>query len=278
MKYLEDKIIDLLNKAYELEPLVIKHQMDATAWSNSPSEYPDYQEWINDGHDKYESPFFDVLKSIYLSVSLYVEKNNVPKYLSVFHNIFGEDYERCKYYNEFSYDDYWTGVFNNTFLLKMNQFLGPFEFFDSNRKETGLLYLENILSGTEFYLNALGITPAKESDVYQPIKQLVNVVFPSSTNASSIFLKPNKQYKPDILVPELKAAIEYKYANSKERLNKNIEEVVSDTQGYTNDANYSFFYAVFYVTQDFIGENRFMETWKQHNFPKNWIPIYIVGH
>ncbi|MGS6172382.1 PD-(D/E)XK nuclease domain-containing protein [Enterobacter hormaechei] len=160
----------------------------------------------------------------------------------------------------------------------MNQFLGPFEFFDSNRKETGLLYLENILSGTEFYLNALGITPAKESDVYQPIKQLVNVVFPSSTNASSIFLKPNKQYKPDILVPELKAAIEYKYANSKERLNKNIEEVVSDTQGYTNDANYSFFYAVFYVTQDFIGENRFMETWKQHNFPKNWIPIYIVGH
>ncbi|MGS6172381.1 hypothetical protein ACVGX7_17195 [Enterobacter hormaechei] len=74
MKYLEDKIIDLLNKAYELEPLVIKHQMDATAWSNSPSEYPDYQEWINDGHDKYESPFFDILKSIYLSVSLYVEK------------------------------------------------------------------------------------------------------------------------------------------------------------------------------------------------------------
>ncbi|NIG81772.1 hypothetical protein F3J34_50540 [Klebsiella sp. Ap-873] len=278
MIYLEERILALLNKAYELESFVIKHQQDVSRWSNSPNLYPDYQEWINDGHDKYEVPFFDTLKSIYLSVSLYVEKNNSPKYLSIFHSVFGEDYEECEHYNEFSYDDYWTGMFNNTFLLKINQFLGPFEFFDSNNKGSGLIYLENILHGTESYLNVLGINPTKESDVYQPVKQVVNVVFPSSSNAGSAFLKPNKQYKPDILVPELKAAIEYKYANSRDRLNKNIEEVVSDTQGYTNDFNYSFFYAVFYVTQDFIGINRFMETWKQHNFPKNWVPIYVVGH
>jgi len=278
LKYLEENIIDLLSKAYELLPLVIKNQTDESKWSNSPDLYPDYQEWVSEGHDKYERPFFDILKSIYLSVSLYVEKNNTPNYLSIFHRIFGEDYEKCKYYNEFNYDDYWTGEFNNTFLSKITQFLSPFGFIDSNRKETGLIYLENILHGTESYLNALGINPIKEADVYQPIKQVVNVIFPSSSNAGSVFLKPNKQYKPDILVPELKAAIEYKYANSKDRLNKNIEEVVSDTQGYTNDFNYSFFYAVFYVTQDFMGKNRFMETWKQHNFPKNWIPIYIVGH
>ena len=41
----------------------------------------------------------------------------IPNYLSIFHRIFGEDLKNASY-NEFSYDDYWTGEFNNTFLIK----------------------------------------------------------------------------------------------------------------------------------------------------------------
>jgi len=277
LKYLEKHISDQLIKAYQLQSDVVNHQVKSTEWSNSPDSYPDYQEWINDGHEKYEKPFLSILKSIYLSVSFYVEKNNTPNYLSIFHKMFGDDCDKCPLYDNFEYDDFWTGEFNNSFLLKISEFLTPFEFHDPTKKETGLIYLETILKNTEYYLNSLEINPTKESDVYRPIRQVVHTVFPSSINAGSTFLKPNKQYKPDILIPELKAAVEYKFANTKDKLNSNIEEVISDSQGYTNDFNYSFFYAVFYVTQDFLGNSRFTETWKKHNLPDNWIPIYIVG-
>ena len=79
------------------------------------------------------------------------------------------------------------------------------------------------------------------------------------------------------MIPELYTAVEYKYAADEQRLKSTIEQIAADVKGYTGDKDYSVFYAVFYVTEDFWGQNKFSKVWDDQGFPKNWIPIYIVG-
>lgn len=138
-------------------------------------------------------------------------------------------------------------------------------------------YLENILKNTESILIALNITPKSEPDVYRLVKHVIYAVFPKAREAGSNFLKIAKEFKPDILIPEAKAAVEYKYAKDVHKLKATIEQIAADAKGYTGDSDYEFFYAVFYVTKDFWGELKFMEAWGEFDFPSNWIPIYIVG-
>ncbi|EPU1022796.1 hypothetical protein ACVUNK_004389, partial [Escherichia coli] len=91
------------------------------------------------------------------------------------------------------------------------------------------------------------------------------------------FLKSFKEYKPDILIPELFTAVEYKYASTEEKLKSTIEQIAADVKGYTGDNDYNIFYAVFYVTTDFWGLEKFMNVWNENKFPQNWIPVYVVG-
>lgn len=144
--------------------------------------------------------------------------------------------------------------------------------FDLNRK-----HLETILKNTEYIINQLNLKPKSEASVYNAVKHVIFSIFFKSKNAGSNFLKISKEFKPDILVPEAKSAVEYKYAKDETKLKATIEQIAADAKGYTGDSEYEYFYAVFYVTKDFWGENRFYEAWKEFNFPENWIPIYIKG-
>lgn len=78
-------------------------------------------------------------------------------------------------------------------------------------------------------------------------------------------------------MPEIYTAVEYKYADTEAKLKTQIDQVVADTKGYTGDTNYKIFYAVFYVTDDFWGIDKFETAWKEMEFPKNWKGIYIIG-
>lgn len=102
-------------------------------------------------------------------------------------------------------------------------------------------------------------------------------MFTGAKSPRSSFIKSFKEYKPDILIPELHAAVEYKYANSAEKLKSTIDQICADVTGYTGDSDYRIFYAVFYVTQDFWGQEMFARVWSEMNFPKNWKAFYIVG-
>lgn len=141
----------------------------------------------------------------------------------------------------------------------------------------GLQYLENILKSTAIILKNLGKPPKKETDIYKEVKYVLHSVFIDYHKSTFAFTKPTKNYKPDILIPQLNTAIEYKYADKEEALSECIEEIRTDVYGYSDHPTFKLFYAVFYMKNNFCTNERANEIWSDHEFPKNWKPIFVSG-
>lgn len=280
MEFLESRINKLLGEARKLAVDVANHKIGWSEWEPSKTDGTP-PEYLLDGDELYEKPFKHVTTSLYLSVLCYLDMKGYSNYLRIFESLFGSDPYNPNYRDEFDIDHYWSGELYSVYLVNLVQFLDAFQFMDSDDSRylrlSGIQYLENILNNTASIVSRLKDLPKSETEVYKAVKEVFEAIFPSVKFPKSNFLKTTKEYKPDILIPELFTAIEYKYAATEDKLKTTIEQIAADVKGYTGDRDYSVFYAVFYVTKDFWGNKRFMKVWDEHNFPKNWIPIYIVG-
>lgn len=169
------------------------------------------------------------------------------------------------------------------FLNTLKNFLFPFRAFGSGDEKilTGLDYLVSILQSTNFILNERKIIPKKESDVYNGVKLILESTFPEKRaqylGGNEPFYKEATYYKPDILVPLLNCAIEYKFIKSRTRLTRTIDEILIDVHGYSKHPIYKWFYAVFYVKSGITTKVAFENIWKDKNFPDNWFPIFVEG-
>ncbi|MBI4242735.1 MAG: hypothetical protein HY606_01480 [Planctomycetes bacterium] len=85
-----------------------------------------------------------------------------------------------------------------------------------------------------------------------------------------------KQYKVDIGIKGLKTGIEFKLASSRMGLNIAIDGILKLTGAYTGCKKFKRFYAVIYMTGQYLSNNRIMARFK--NVPKNWTIIPIVGN
>lgn len=218
---------------------------------------------------------------MYLSTVNYLDANGLNQSIILLYKIFGDNPEKLKYIEDFNFESFYLGDFYSVFLEKMNAFLSSFEFTRSNKSNhvriAGISFLETILKNTQVIIEKNKTTIKSETDVYNAVKSTLEVIFISSKSPKSNFIKTFKEFKPDILIPELYAAIEYKYASNEAKLKSTIEQISADVKGYTGDKDYRVFYAVFYVTQDFWGKDKFKKVWEEQSFPKNWIPFYIIG-
>lgn len=171
-------------------------------------------------------------------------------------------------------------IYVSPYLQKIRTLLAPFQAFDVDvNKNVGLVYLENILHNTAVVIKNLGIHPNSETQVYNAVKFVVQATFPDWINASpEPFIKTAKCYKPDILIPSINTAVEYKFAQDAKTLVKTIEEILIDVVGYSGHHIYKTFYAVFYVKAGICDENRFNIIWNENRFPKNWKPIFVIGN
>ncbi len=220
-------------------------------------------------------------KTVYKLIITYLEAANLKEYLNDFKNEFATLFTTKGNLFEREVNNDTAELYSKT-VSKFWHFLSPFEFsqqsyIDKLLKQTGVTYLERVLRNTQVIINETNAKPTTEPQVYKAVKFVVQSVFPSALEPTSGFFKSFKNYNPDILVPEIHTAVEYKYADTETKLNNQIGQVVADTKGYTGDTNYEIFYAVFYVTDDFWGINKFETVWKKMEFPKNWKGIYIVG-
>lgn len=144
------------------------------------------------------------------------------------------------------------------------------------RKEFDIL--ENILNSTATLLKDFGIQPTSEADVYKPIKNICKAAFPDNKDCSHYkFLQTAKCYNPDILIPSLECAIEFKYVNDEKELNRTMDEILADVEGYKGNPSYSVFYAVFYAANSICPTKKFNYMWAEKHFPKNWKGIYVQG-
>ncbi|MEZ8503160.1 hypothetical protein AB6D08_17750 [Vibrio splendidus] len=239
------------------------------------------QKLKEEGDIEYVIPFNYLAKNLYISTVFLLSSRGLESYLLLFYKLFGEDPNSPRYLEEFDINYYISGQAYSKFLEQLTQFLSVFDFleFDEDRylRISGLRYLETVLRNTASIVSKTGKKPNSETDVYKTVKVSVEAIFPSSKKPKSNFIKHAKEYKPDILIPELYTAVEYKYAKDEEKLKSTIEQICIDVKGYTGDKDYTVFYAVFYVTEDFWGFKKFKSVWNDYDFPKNWVPIYVVG-
>jgi|SRR5690554_113656 len=273
-KYRESKIEEILwSMSSDFHEL-------AFMWEFTPDENKNEYEYLYKEED-IKSSFKQKSKTVYKIIIAYFEDLKLDAYLTGFKAEIDEIILKEKNLFEalINNDD---GEQYSATVNKLWNYLAPFEFsqqsyIDKLLKSNSTTYLERILRNTQVIINKTNSTPNSETQVYNTVKYVVHSVFPSSLNPTSGFFKSFKNYNPDILIPEIHVAIEYKYADSETKLKAQIDQVVADTKGYTGDTNYELFYAVFYVTDDFWGIDKFENVWKEMEFPKNWKGIYVIG-
>lgn len=260
-------------EARKLEVDLAYHRID---WAEADLRADGDIHFLLDKDEELDSPFKYLVTSIYMSTICYLDAKKLHEYLKIFYRQFGGNPENIKDRDNFEFDHYHSGQPYNVFLSKIHQFLSVFDFLNSDhdryKRLSGIQYLEAVLNNTASIVSNTKITPKSETEVYNAVKHVLAAIFPSSINPKSNFIKTFKAYNPDILIPELNVAIEYKYANTENKLKTTIEQIAADVNGYTGDKDYDIFYAVFYVTEDFWGEDKFKKHGKNKNFRKTGKP------
>ena len=233
---------------------------------------------VSEEIDRLKFKFNQKTQDIYLIIIAYLEikKNNtlLELFKANLNHIFNSDYNSL----QSIYDDDGEEHFYSPDLEKIKRFLKAYRAFDNNKnQDIGLVFLENILKNTAVILKELKIKPNSEAEVYNGVKHVISSTFPDYIGLTESFYKEAKHYKPDILIPYIHTAIEYKFARNNQRLTKTIEEILIDVQGYSNHHLYKTFYAVFYVSPGITTDTRFKKIWDGYKFPSNWIPILVFG-
>lgn len=270
---------ELFTEAEKLEGDLARHQLDWAEWEamGRPDGPPD---WLIEKDDELVKPFEHMAFSLYLTTVCLLDTLDLHAYLSQFYRKFSEAFDAHSAASKYDIDHYWSGEPYNVFLADLRQFLTPLDVLgDKSRylKLSGVQYLETILRNTATIIHKAKMCPNSEAEVYKSVRSVLEVVFPSAKSPKSNFFKTAQEYKPDILLPELSAAIEYKYAEDESKLKATIAQISDDVKGYTGDDDYNLFYAVFYVKEDFWGEDKFNVAWGEKDFPKNWRSFYVVG-
>jgi len=271
-KYREEKITSILSEMYSIFSEL------SFLWEYSHEK--ESEEYL-EKESKLKDDFKGLANSLYNLICCYFESIELKDYLSEFKKYFQPilsdrgNLFKSIYIEEIAEQISW-------YTSEVWRFIQPFEFsqgeyLDRLLQNTGIFYIEKILKNTQVILNRLGVQPNTEPQIYNEVKFVVQCVYPSALEPSPGFFKCFKNYRPDILIPELHIAVEYKYADSEAKLKNQIDEISADTKAYTDDLTYNIFYAIFYVTEDFWGIEKFKEAWATMKYPKNWKAFYIVG-
>lgn len=141
----------------------------------------------------------------------------------------------------------------------------------SSAEAYGLSKLKMILENTAFLVQKRGKFPKSEKDVQDVMHEYLGAFFPDYSTGFSI-AKGIKNFKPDGGVPSLRAAIEFKFANSEQEVKQELGGIYEDLAGYSGSRDWTQFYTVMYQTKHFVSEHAFHEAIFAGG-RGNWTPI-----
>lgn len=247
------------------------HEFLQYEFGQEEEEYPGYtKEWI-----KYR------LKDLYYLIKAYLEIKGIIIYLQDFHQKF----------DAFIHDDNSDLLKSETYhpegeqelkiIADFKRFLHPFKVFDyRQKKEEETIKLTSILKHTDYILKNIKAKIITEADIYKQVKWVLGLYYPKCRllNKAS-FIQEFKTYNPDILIPELKTAIEYKYVrDATDNIDEYIDQIRADATNYTDDHRYENFIAVLYVKNTATATHDAIQvSWDQKKFPKNWGLVIAMG-
>ncbi len=274
---------DIEHQEFEIKKLL--NEMSSTyreiqLHEDASSSNPDNYDLINIISILEES-FSSIGERLYYIIIAYFEMKNLTSYLSKFDKEIEPFLKSPKEMLKGEYSEY-TGEVHSTLLSLYWKYLNSFNFLsDINNtellKRTGIIYLESIIESTAVILNDLNVSPTSETQVSNPIKLIIKSVFPNASFPNESFQKTAICYKPDMLIPSLNCAIEYKYAETEKKLIETIDQILIDVKGYDNNQTYKIFFAVFYVKNNIWSKKRFDAVWEEKEFPNNWKGFFING-
>jgi hypothetical protein len=248
-----------------------------------------YGEFDLDPYDNanYEGQVSLAIVNLYNQIICYFEMKGLDYYLKRFINKFEKTIDESKTLAKFG-PCIPVGIdgFEEDFYIleEFKAFLFSFKFFSHPNDEKFFFDLKLIeaLRETNVMLSIGKTIVNKETDISNKVSDILILFFPSikkiSKNSGSTFIQEYKTYYPDILVPSLKTAIEYKYikVDSVKTPDDYIDEVYIDSQNYKGDEKYNKFIAVLCLQKGVIyTKKKLLQCWKQKQFPHNWIIIII---
>lgn len=119
-----------------------------------------------------------------------------------------------------------------------------------------LTKLETILRKTPVLVHNRGITPSGEIDVQKVMHDYLQAYFTEYKHPITIS-GIIKDFKPDGGIRNLKAAIEFKYAATRDEVARSLSGIFEDASGYSGSLDWTRFYSLIYQTEPFESEDRF---------------------
>jgi hypothetical protein len=221
-----------------------------------------------------EAWIYLTLKRIYILICAYLEVAGYPGLLQIFKDRYESKIDDQNFMLHTSADSFdASDVDPLSRVQEFSDFLMPFESFAIFKEHNDALNrLEQILSETDQILLHNNISPENEKQVYDEVKWILQFLYPSIRNKHNArIIEKFKTYSPDILLPEVSAAVEYKFIREKENPGLFIEQVYIDAGVYHKDHEYSNFYAVLYLHNNKkYTKQSIKQAWMEKNFPPNW--------
>jgi hypothetical protein len=135
--------------------------------------------------------------------------------------------------------------------------------------------LESLLRKTAKIVRGEGVVPRNEHDIQTVMTKYLDAAFAEHVTNVNI---PGgiTSFKPDGGIRSLKAAIEFKYAATRDEVSRSLRGIFEDVSGYKGSADWTRFFSVVYQTEAFESEEKF-----GHDLNRaaaiDWTPILVTG-
>lgn len=144
------------------------------------------------------------------------------------------------------------------------------------REVTGLRVFETMLQNTPKIIERADLSPRNEAEVREAVLGALQLAFRDVVREVPI-PKSIKTYKPDIGVPSLMAAAEYKFIDSMAEAKAALDGIYADMRGYSGHHSWRSFYAVLYMTGNFYTQADVDHEFRLVKADLNWTPLVVVG-
>ena len=230
----------------------------------------------SDDQDDEETWLFHGTRVLYYKICLFFELKRLPFYLKMFKDKFAEHIDSVEFVTNSRAPLYENSEPSMVILDNFRDFLSPFHEFDFSIISKGdSNKLKLILENTIPILTKTGTNIISETSISEPVKWIIEIFYPNAKLNSSRFIKKFKTYKPDILVPEVSSAVEYKYIRKGKNIGDFLDQLKTDCDNYDGDQEYKYFYAVVYFEdKSQYNPEAFRKGVNEKGFKENW---YIMA-
>jgi hypothetical protein len=219
--------------------------------------------------EEYDDTLYWWFRELYATICVYLELKNLPYFLDQFRSkLEGIINKREKALQQLEHD----GFHYYPFVSEVRLFLSPFK--RSTLKQDAEKIpsrLNQILAETNLIVNKTGTKVTNETSVYKCVHWVLQLYYPSCRRRNNArFISQFKSYRPDILIPELRLAVEFKLARPGDNIDNFINQLKVDSENYKGDPEYNKFIAVLCLLKRHETSKSIDNSWKSKSFPPNW--------